>query len=278
MTPMKRLAHSAFTLPRLLTTSLVPIVFFAALLFSRASVPNELVFDEIHYAPAAQALITLTDDLNWVHPPGAKLIMGAGWALFTRKLHLLGEPTVFRCVAVVFGLWTLWAVGAWMTALAFRPGAVTIAVWLTGFNFLWFVQSKTAMLDIFYVAFALWGLLDVWRGRSTAEYARGWIFLGISLSCKWAAAPFLLLAFAAGGRSTAARVAGGIAAAVVYSHSARVSGEQCRPCLGASELPPADDRRLCLDQWRRSSVCLTLVGMAHAASTHVVSLRIHAAR
>lgn len=211
---------------------ILPIVFFGALLFSRVSVPADLVFDETHYVPAARAFETLSRNVNWVHPPFAKYIMALFGLVFDKGLHLIGEPTIFRVAAACFGLWTLWGVRAFMVALGFTPISAACGVWLTGFNFLWFVQSKTAMLDIFYVAFAVWGLFDVWyEGVENAKQVyqprifgkfrrwraiRGWIWLGLAVSCKWAAVPFVVLALILSRHSLLHRIAGGGLSVVVY--------------------------------------------------------------
>jgi dolichyl-phosphate-mannose-protein mannosyltransferase len=170
----------------------LPILFFGALLLAHVSVPRAPVFDEITYVPAVKALVTLRDNLNWEHPPLAKLAMGLPWLLLTRLCHLVPEPAVFRWSSIAFGLWALWGVRAWMRELGFSEAAAQAAVWLTGFDFLWFVQSRVAMLDVFFLAFGLWGALDVWRER----YVRGWALLGLALACKWSALPLAMLAFA----------------------------------------------------------------------------------
>ena len=221
MKPTRSISRSPkprpYWLSRLALLSAMPLAFFGVLLFTRASIPYELMFDEIHYVPAAKALLLGTDNLNWVHPPLAKYLMGLGWWVFSDRLHLLGEPAVFRWVAVVFGLWSLWAVRAWMLALGFSAKTSIAAVWLTGFNFLWFVQSKTAMLDIFYVAFALWGVLDVWRFKSGARMWRGWVFLGLAFACKWSAAPYIVLALFMSASPLFVRLAGGAVAGLAYA-------------------------------------------------------------
>ena len=44
--------------------------------------PHKLVFDEIHYVPAARALLALNAPLNTEHPLLAKEFIAAGIALF----------------------------------------------------------------------------------------------------------------------------------------------------------------------------------------------------
>jgi dolichyl-phosphate-mannose--protein O-mannosyl transferase len=138
--------------------------------------------------------------VNWVHPPLAKEIMGLGWLILTKLLGIVAEPTVFRLVSALFGLWALQAVRAWMRALGFSETAAHAAVWLTGFNFIWFVQSRTAMLDIFYVAFSLWGTFYIYTApkfsprTSRRRLLIGGVLLGAALSSKWAALPFCAVA------------------------------------------------------------------------------------
>jgi dolichyl-phosphate-mannose--protein O-mannosyl transferase len=182
------------------------------------SAPGALVFDEVHYVPAAKDLITLAQARNLEHPPLAKLVMGAAWLVFTKGLHLVGEPAIFRLASIAFGLLALASIRAWMLELDFSEESAQAATWLTGFNFLWFVQSRTAMLDIFYVAFALWGLLFVCarEGRRT-RYWWGWALLGLATASKWATAPFLLLAVLLARRSWRSRLYGLVLAGAVYA-------------------------------------------------------------
>ena len=181
----------------------LPLIFFGGLALAGAGSPALLVFDEVHYVPAAKQLITFERVLNREHPPLAKLVMGLGWLLFNQLVPLLGDPTVFRVVAIGFGLWALWSVRAWMLALGFGEGAAQASLWLTGFNGLWFVQSRTAMLDVFFLGFALWGAFYTYEGKM-----RGWALLGLAMACKWSAAPFLLIALLSARMTLAGRLAG----------------------------------------------------------------------
>jgi predicted membrane-bound dolichyl-phosphate-mannose-protein mannosyltransferase len=152
------------------------------------------VFDEVHYVPAAKALARLADDLNWEHPPLSKWILGLGGRLLSEWLRLVPEPACYRLVTAAFGLWALLTVGRLLRDLGFGEGAAQAAVWLTGFNVLWFVQSRTAMPDVFAVAFALAGLRRVRRGAGRIDFGWGWASLGLAMACKWSAAPFCVLA------------------------------------------------------------------------------------
>jgi dolichyl-phosphate-mannose--protein O-mannosyl transferase len=170
------------------------VLAFGALFLAHASDPPGLVFDEVHYVPAAKALAQLSGDLNWEHPPLAKWILGLGGRLLADGLRLVPEPGVYRIITAAFGLWALLSVAGFLRDLGFAEWATQSAVWLTGLNFLWFVQSRTAMLDVFSVAFALAGLRRVRRGGPGIGPFIGWAALGLAMACKWSAAPFCILA------------------------------------------------------------------------------------
>jgi len=167
----------------------MPVAFFGALLVARSRFPETLAFDEVHYVPAAKALIQRTANLNVEHPPLAKLILGLGWLLLTKLLHVFSEPWSFRITSGAFGLLGLLAIRRWMRELKLSERAAQAAVWLSGLGFLWFVVSRTAMLDSFYVAFGLWGTLFIAQGK----WARGWVVLGFALCSKWLAVPFIAI-------------------------------------------------------------------------------------
>jgi dolichyl-phosphate-mannose--protein O-mannosyl transferase len=166
---------------------------FAVLLALHAADPPALVFDEIHYVPAARALASLADDLNWTHPPLSKWILGLGERALC-GLHLACGPAAPRVVTAAFGLWALATVGGFLRDLGFSAWAARYATWLTGFGVLWFVQSRTAMPDVFAVAFALAGLRRVRRPGPGPGPWIGWAWLGLAMACKWSAAPFCVLA------------------------------------------------------------------------------------
>lgn len=203
----------------------LPLIFFAVLLFTRLAAPPHLSFDEVHYVPASKALILLQDKLNFEHPPLGKLILGGFWLILTKWLHVVGDPASFRLASTVFGLWALLSVYAWMKKLGFTSAAAQAGMWLTGFNFLWFVQSKIAMLDMFSLAFSLWGLFYVYPDAPTQKtpspnnrwtYWLGWGLLGLAMACKWSSFPFVMIALVFGSRRLMAKILGATAAGVVY--------------------------------------------------------------
>jgi dolichyl-phosphate-mannose--protein O-mannosyl transferase len=186
----------------------LPLAAFGGLLALHVADPAALVFDEAHYVPAAKALAHLADDLNWEHPPLSKWILGLGARVLSEELRLVGDPAAFRGITAAFGLWALASVAAFMRELRFPGWAAQAAVWLTGANVLWFVQSRTAMPDVFAAAFAIAGLLRVRRGGAGAGPWIGWAELGLAMACKWSAAPLCALAVLWSDGGVRRRVAG----------------------------------------------------------------------
>jgi dolichyl-phosphate-mannose-protein mannosyltransferase len=86
------------------------IALLAQALFSfRLTVPTKLMFDEVHYVPAARTLITLAGPRNIEHPllgkeiiAGGILLLGdnsLGWRFFST---LAGTATVLGVFAIVW--------------------------------------------------------------------------------------------------------------------------------------------------------------------------------
>jgi dolichyl-phosphate-mannose--protein O-mannosyl transferase len=195
--------------------TLVVLAPFAVLLALHAAEPSRLVFDEVHYVPAADMLARLAGDLNWEHPPLSKWIMGLG----ARGLCASGiacAPAADRLVASVFGLWVLATVVGLLVNLGLPPWAAACATAMTGANVLWFVQSRTAMPDIFAVAFALAGLRRTMRPSGGSPWI-GWVLLGLGMACKWSAAPMCVLAVAWSPFSARVRAVGVVLALFAYA-------------------------------------------------------------
>ena len=157
--------------------------------------PNQPYFDEVHYVPAARALLYHLDPINLQHPPLAKWLMALSMATF-------GDgPLGWRYASVLFGSLALAGVYAWALALF---GDRRPALWATVVTLLdqaLYVQARIAMLDIFALAFSLWGLAAftaTWT-RPSPAWTRA-LFLGagacfgLSAACKWSGLfPFALV-------------------------------------------------------------------------------------
>lgn len=173
-----------------------PIALLAQALFSfRLTVPTKLMFDEVHYVPAARTLIALAGPRNIEHPLLAKEIIAGGILLFGDNSlgwrffsTLAGTATVLGVFAIV-----------WLMLGQVRPAVV--GALLTLLNFTVFVQARIAMLDGFMAAFTLLGIASLlWAMRAAtarAAWSRwilGSVLLGLAVAAKWIAAPFVAYA------------------------------------------------------------------------------------
>jgi dolichyl-phosphate-mannose--protein O-mannosyl transferase len=141
-------------------------------------------------------------NINWEHPPLAKWLIGMGIAA-------AGDtPLGWRLAAMVFG--GIAIAGMYALGLAvFRERA--LALWVacaTLFNMMVFVLARTAMLDIFMLAFLVWGIAAVsfaWDDGCPLRQvnlllAFAGVMFGLATACKWLGivpAIFLLLLWGA---------------------------------------------------------------------------------
>jgi dolichyl-phosphate-mannose--protein O-mannosyl transferase len=169
----------------------IPLV-FAALASMRLAIPSEPFFDEVHYLPAARALLAGGEYMNREHPLLGKELIALG-------IWLLGDgPMGWRIMPLLAG--TL-AVGAGMRALWFasldRYACLVFGVLLaTGFHL--FVHARIAMLDIFMAAFlslAAWQFAAAIREPETGRWrlAACGVALGCAMGAKWNAIPLAVL-------------------------------------------------------------------------------------
>jgi dolichyl-phosphate-mannose--protein O-mannosyl transferase len=184
--------HPAFRLPTRPWPAALLVGLLAEMLFAvRLSTPRTLVFDEVHYVPAARVLLGLQAPVNPEHPLFGKALIALGIALFGdtpvgwRAISTLAASGVVMGVFAI--LWLLY--GRLRTALV---GSVVAAL-----NFTVFVQARVAMLDGFMaclVVLALAAMLWAMRGAGGAVWRRwtlGAVLLGLAAGTKWTAIPYL---------------------------------------------------------------------------------------
>lgn len=169
-----------------------------ALFLFRVEVPRKLVFDEIHYVPAARALLALTRGRNTEHPLLGKELIGFGIWLFGDNSFGWRIMSTLAGSAVVTGVFAI----AWLIWGRVRTAALAAAVALL--NFTVFVQARIAMLDGFMAAFTVGGIAALlWSMRAGSVGAAWWrwlagaALLGLGTACKWAALPYVGFAGAA---------------------------------------------------------------------------------
>lgn len=176
--------------PAALTAMLA--LMFAALGLIRLTVPSAPYFDEVHYLPAARAMLDQSAWLNREHPLLGKEIIAAGIALFGDR------PFGWRIFSLVAGAIALFAMcrALWFASQS-RFAALAFGVLLaTGFSL--FVHARIAMLDIFMVCFfaiALWQIAAAMREPETGRrrLAIAGIALGLSMASKWNAVPLAVI-------------------------------------------------------------------------------------
>lgn len=180
---------------------------FLAMVMVRLSTPPAPYFDEIHYVPAARALLEGSEWLNREHPPLGKILLALGMAVFgDNALGWRIMPALAGTLALYAAMRALWHAGH------DRFGTIACGVLLASGGFL-YVQSRIAMLDVFMAAFlmvALWQLAAAVRQPETGRrrLIMAGVALGLSLASKWNVAPllplpglaFLAARFAAGRR------------------------------------------------------------------------------
>ncbi len=172
--------------------ALIALLVTAQMLFCwRLTTPHKLVFDEVHYVPAARTLLGLEGPVNIEHPLLGKALIALGMMIFGdnplgwRALSTLAGTAV---VAEVFGI-------VWL--MTRRTRAAAMAGVLTLANFMVLIQARIAMLDGFMAAFVVLAVVAMgWAMRGSMAQSRwrwtlGAVLLGLAVGTKWAAVPYL---------------------------------------------------------------------------------------
>ena len=165
---------------------------FLALCLHRLGIPSRIYFDETHYVPAARKLLELTR-ANPEHPLLAKEAIAAAIAM-------LGDrPLVWRLPSALLGALGLFAIGRALWWVSGRRFAALAGMALVATNFLWFIQSRIAMLDMVMAGLtmvALWQYAAATRlpaRQARWRLAATGICLGLALGAKWSVAPIAAL-------------------------------------------------------------------------------------
>ena len=163
---------------------------FLAVALHRLTIPSSQYFDEIHYVKAARRLLHLTP-FNREHPMFAKEVMSA-------SIALLGDRALaWRLPSVLFGTLGLFAFGRFVWTVSQDRIAAILAMILLATNFMWFIVSRIAMLDIFDASLAmvgLWQFAVAWRSdRPRRHLLAAGAALGLAIASKWSALPVAIL-------------------------------------------------------------------------------------
>lgn len=166
---------------------------FEALVLWRIAIPSRYYFDEVHYVPAALKLLDLIP-ANREHPLFGK-------EMIATLIHFMGDrPLAWRLGPALFGGLGLFAFGRFTWHLTQRRRATLAAIILLATNFMWFVQSRIAMLDMICAGLcmvALWQFAAALRtrkvGNARLRLILAGLAMGLSLGAKWTSAPALIL-------------------------------------------------------------------------------------
>ena len=180
--------------PSVPASSAARTVIIAAILFLAAhlallvgvTTPEKFVFDEVHYVPAARQMlepVMPSPMLNPMHPPLAK-------QLIALSIRTFGDGALgWRYPAVLFGSLAVVAIYLCGLALFAAQGPAMASALIAFFNQMLFVQSRIAMLDIFALAFALFGIAAFIHGfrkpRPHLCFALAGLAFGLAAACKW---------------------------------------------------------------------------------------------
>jgi dolichyl-phosphate-mannose-protein mannosyltransferase len=170
----------------------------ALLLFVRLGTPADIIFDEVYYVEDARNVLEQGVESGFaVHPPVGKWFIAAGIAL-------LGDtPAGWRAAGALAGALTVLLTVLLARRLTGRTLLGVLAGGLLALDGVFLVQARTAMLDVFLVAFVVLGayLLVVDRQRRRTDRATS------SLGSRWA----LVLAGVAFGAGVATKWSGVLA-------------------------------------------------------------------
>ncbi|WP_246587135.1 phospholipid carrier-dependent glycosyltransferase [Stakelama flava] len=180
--------------------------------------PAKLMFDEVHYVPAARVLLTLDHAVNQEHPLLAKEIIAAGIALFG------DNPIGWRLFSAIAGAATVSGVFAilWQLCRDWRAGVLGAVLAIV--NQMIFVQARIGMLDGFlgmFVVLAIAAMLWAMRGPARSVPGRlivTAVLLGLGVAVKWTAVPYVAFA--------------GMTLLFVRMRDARVAGRPLTTALG----------------------------------------------
>lgn len=166
------------------------VMAFAALVFWRLGTPSKIMFDEVHYLPAARHLIDLSSRLNPEHPLLGKELIALGMMTFG------DNPFGWRFFIAAYGTIGLYAaIRAFWWASFSRVGTMLFGLFLAT-NFIWFMLSRIAILDMAMAAslalvFWQWALAAR-KGRRVHLVLAG-VAMGLSMAGKWNGVPLMAL-------------------------------------------------------------------------------------
>ncbi|MFD1786546.1 glycosyltransferase family 39 protein [Sphingomonas floccifaciens] len=167
----------------------------AQLLFSvGVTRPSKLVFDEVHYVPAARVLAAEARPANTEHPLLGKTLIAGGIAVFG------DTPLGWRAMSTIAGTATVLGVFAILLLLFGSVATASYGALFAAVSMTVFVHARIAMLEPFLgalltlgIAALLWAMRAP-RGQVVRRWLLGAVLLGLATGVKWTAAPYVAFA------------------------------------------------------------------------------------
>lgn len=165
---------------------------FAGLAFTNLGIPSKPYFDEVHYVPAARALLHGLP-ANLEHPMLAKEAIALA-------IRIAGDhPLAWRLPSAIMGMVGLFAFGRALWWSSGRAVAAVAGMVLLASDFAWLIQSRIAMLDMVMAGWAmvaLWMVARAWAlppeaqpGARRWRMALGGLAMGLAMGAKWSVVP-----------------------------------------------------------------------------------------
>lgn len=157
--------------------------------------PSILTFDEVHYVPAARAILDLSHPVNIEHPLLGKSLIALGMLIFG------DNPIGWRAMSVLAGALTITGIYALTLKLTHATRPALFAALFAMLGQLVFIQARIGMLDVFMGALLVWAGVTFLCAMQSDSRRRAARFLlacatcfGAAVAVKWAVAPYVALA------------------------------------------------------------------------------------
>ena len=183
------------------------VVATLAMHFTIITIPDQPIFDELHYVPDARSILQGDGTLRFEHPPLGKLFVVAGIFVFG------DNPIGWRFFSVLCGTISIVFFYLICRRLSMSKTASSLATFLLSLENLTFVQASVAMFDVYSLMFML---------------ASFWLYLRGNY----------LLAGASVGLSALAKLHGALALGVILLHWLVARRNRIRKFIGSIILAP----------------------------------------